>query len=973
MSKELIINASLPELRIALIDEGEIQELLIERKEEKGIVGNIYKGRVTRVLPGMQAAFVDIGLEKAAFLYVDDVYGHSDILDPKDVEDEEYEDEDSEEGMALETSSDLDEEEEDQEGESFDTAASESEIEDDGDDEDAVDDLLFAETEEENIDSEETTLEEVVSSDASEENNNESEETDDVSPAYLQPELEKQEVIAAPEEENQSNSENDEAAGDEQPSEKKVLSIKPASESSENREEKQKSPYLPPVFHDEIHEEGERESDRSDLSFREDAEAQGQTPTARMQLKNQGKQMPDHYMRKRFSGKRPEFRQKRDRGRRINSRQLHRRQPAKIENLLKEGQDVIVQVAKDPIAQKGARLTCHVSLAGRHLVCMPTINHVGVSRRIEKFDERRRLREFVEKNKPKGMGFIIRTASGGKDPETWIKNDIDYLKTLWQDIAEKASESEAPALAYEDVNSVLRALRDWIDEDINKIIIDSRYHYNEVKTFCDKFMPILSPKIELYHGDIPLFDAYGISQELSRAIERKVWLKSGGYLVIDQAEALVAIDVNTGRFVGQKNLEDTILKTNLEAVKEVAYQMRLRNCGGIVIIDLIDMEREENKTKVLRALEEELKKDRSRPSVVRISELGLIELTRKRTRDTMVRILGETCPHCEGKGFIKSKNTVAYELLRNIEREGIHKDIKKILVQAHPDVIDILAIEERDAVDQLEKRYRKKIFLQSVHGFHQEQFEIIPEKNENAPDYREVFNRERDRDRNQQRQRRPSYPQRDRGQNNDKPKAKFSRPLKNKSSNADDDDQTQTLLLEEEPNRTLPRIIPKSELNKSEPIDQDAQPRFVDKSEPRPGLTDEEEEDRLAFLRAQAAQDAAIASLGAQSEVSPSVQVKQQNGRPGRTGQGGRNNNRNGKFSRSSGGSGRGGSSGSNRNGGRNNNLRRGSSPAPRGDRGYHRGGTIEPREPREPLTVTPATSSSGGGSSTDGDSSSES
>jgi len=996
MAKELIINASLPELRIALTDEGEIQELLIERKEEKGIVGNIYKGRVTRVLPGMQAAFVDIGLEKAAFLYVDDVFGHSEILDPKDDDEDDFE---------------LDENGEGDDEESQEATSDEDDLEEDFEEDGLEEDIEDIEVLEEG---------EALSL-------GESESESESPSAYLQPQSEKNEVISEPiaESEERAQQPNEtheneaevEAHASEEglseegsahvsssestdepssSSEKKVLAIsKPPSKDRDERQERQKAPFLPPVFHDEIHEEGESESDRSDLSFKEEAEQQGQTSAARSQQQKQARQMPDHYMRKRFSGKRPEFRQKRDRTRRINSRQLHRRYPAKIENLLKEGQDVIVQVAKDPIAQKGARLTCHVSLAGRHLVCMPTIDHVGVSRRIERFDERRRLRDYVEKNKPKGMGFIIRTASGGKEPETWIKNDIDYLKTLWSDIAEKASAHEAPALIYEDVNSALRALRDWIDEDIHKIIIDSRYHFNEVKSFCEKFMPALSSKIELYHGDIPLFDAYGISQELNRAMERKVWLKSGGYLVIDQAEALVAIDVNTGRFVGQKNLEDTILKTNLEAVREVAYQMRIRNSGGIIIIDLIDMEREENKAKVVRALEEELKKDRSRPSVVRISELGLIELTRKRTRDTMVRILGETCPHCEGKGFIKSKGTVAYELLRNVEREGIHREVKKILIQAHPDVIDILAIDEKDALDQLEKRYRKKIFLQAVHGFHQEQFEIIPEKNENAPDYREEFSRDRSERggySQQQRPRRASpQPQKERedsergrssgGRNRNDRYSKQKRthePRNNlevemKKNTLELDPDAQPLWNGEAKTQEPLNISPHSKSS----IDSDEQPRFEEPTAVRTTpLTDEEEEDRLAFLRAQAAQDAAIASLGSENDVSPSIQGKKPSaGRQGRGPGGATNrNNRNSKFSRNA-NSGRGQS---NRNGGRNNNARRGPAASsgggqggrpPRNDRpsGYHRGGVIEPRS--EPVIVSTAPAyddSSNGDSSTE-------
>jgi ribonuclease G len=386
---------------------------------------------------------------------------------------------------------------------------------------------------------------------------------------------------------------------------------------------------------------------------------------------------------------------------------------------------------------------------------MPTIDHVGVSRRIENDGERRKLREFVERNRTKKLGFIVRTASGKNSAEKRVKQDIDYLTRLWDQIRERSAAVSAPALVYEDLNAILRAIRDWVSEDIDRIIVDSRFHFNDIQRFASHFMPALKPKVELYQGSAPIFDAYGISAELARSLERKVWLKSGGYIVIDQAEALVAVDVNTGRYVGKKNLEDTILKTNLEAVQEIAYQLRLRNCGGIIILDLIDMEKEENKRRVYQALEEALKKDRARPTILKISELGLIEMTRKRTRDTMVRTLCESCSHCEGKGYIKTKQTVGYEILRDIEREGSSSEVDKILVQAHPDIIDAMAIEERDTLDQLERRYRKQIFLQAVPDHHPEQYEVTTEVRDGAvrKTAASQFGRDRDRDRGRGRRR----------------------------------------------------------------------------------------------------------------------------------------------------------------------------------------------------------------------------
>jgi ribonuclease G len=781
MSTELIINASLPETRIAMMENGEIQELLIERASGKGIVGNIYKGRVTRVLPGMQAAFVDIGLEKAAFLYVDDVYVHSEIWE-------------EEEGSTVETAAPSDEGGSEASVEaavptaevSAENGGAPAPVEaasDAGFDPGAADvtgaDLSAGHGTDLEIEIDEEDEFEDGDFDGPEDaddTDEDEEDDDDHGPVGMGPggddeggnSEQPEGTIAPPKHESSSSEGSNEGqstqggqeAGSEGGSEGGEGEGRDGGrrrhrrgrrggrfrrrdrEAGEGREQNAaagganagEGEELADNYRDQVSDQDVMQSDRSAMG---EQPMEGSAAVDAGEVTNRpeaSQERGDARVANRGAGQggsnRAEFREQRSRDRRIKPKQAARpvRTQVNIQDLLKEGQEVIVQVAKDPIATKGARLTCHISLPGRHLVCMPTIDHVGVSRRIERDDERRKLREHVERYRPKNLGFIVRTASGKGQSEKRIKQDIDYLTRLWTEIREKAASVTAPALVYEDLNSVLRAIRDWVTEDIDKIIVDSRYHYNEIQKFVSHFMPALKQKVELYHGDIPIFDAYGISTELSRALERKVWLKSGGYIVIDQAEALVAIDVNTGRYVGKKNLEDTILKTNLEAVQEIAYQLRLRNCGGIIILDLIDMEKEENKQRVYRALEEALKKDRARPSILKISELGLVEMTRKRTRDTMVRALCESCSHCEGKGFIKSKQTVAYEALREIEREGIEKDVGKILVQAHADVIDMLAIDERETLDQLERRYRKQIYLQSVMDYHPEQFEISGDK-----------------------------------------------------------------------------------------------------------------------------------------------------------------------------------------------------------------------------------------------------
>ncbi len=964
MSTELIINASLPETRIALMEGGEIQELLIERASGKGIVGNIYKGRVTRVLPGMQAAFVDIGLEKAAFLYVDDVFVHSEIWEQEEGGTESFHDEPvvtgSSEGVITpvsseaapvsaaeeadasahledhiqDDSSDFDpteDEDDDEGGAPVEMGRAPKDGDDDGDNEDAKGNRVHVSPVGTIAPLEASESSDDLSNDSSNENDDgDSENGDgggeggsDAPTAEGEPRRRQRRGRRGGRHRRggQERGEKTAAAG---PTPKGKISITSGSPVSSDPAE-----LYPESYYAQMADHGDVHSDRSEVTGAMVQTGTGETETQRPQIQATGERGRTEKDTDE-PGRRPEFREQRGRDRRIRPRAATKmtRGQVNIQDLLQEGQEVIVQVAKDPIATKGARLTCHISLPGRHLVCMPTIDHVGVSRRIERDEERRRLREFVERNRPRGLGFIVRTASG-KQSEKRIKQDIDYLTRLWDEIREKAGSVTAPALVYEDLNSVLRAIRDWVTEEIDKIIVDSRYHYNEMQRFVSHFMPSLKQKVELYHGDIPIFDAYNISTELSRALERKVWLKSGGYLVIDQAEALVAIDVNTGRYVGKKNLEDTILKTNLEAVQEIAYQLRLRNCGGIIILDLIDMEKEENKLRVYRALEEALKKDRARPTIMKISELGLIEMTRKRTRDTIIRSLCESCTHCEGKGFIKSKQTIAYEILRDIEREGIEREVSKILVQAHPEAIDILAIDERESLDQLERRYRKTIYLQAVTDFHPEQFEVIADKkpgsqktNESILERAQISVREASRgdsDSNRERssgggergdrnrrgrggreQGRDRDKERDKEKDRDRIIAPRSVPipivLEGGSSGAAQSDELTDVSPEINVNGPFeqPReysIRRGSSAPEGNAISTDASgEQMADGNLPAADPDDDfyDEEDRLAFLRAQAAQDAALAGLNAGAAGRPGSTNPRTNG--GGTNRWGRNN-----------------------------------------------------------------------------------
>jgi len=411
--------------------------------------------------------------------------------------------------------------------------------------------------------------------------------------------------------------------------------------------------------------------------------------------------------------------------------------PFQIEDLLHEGQEVLVQVSKEPLGSKGARITSHISLPGRHLVLMPMVDQIGVSRRIENEAERRRLREIIQRIKPAGCGLIVRTASEGKG-EAELRQDLDFLLKMWNNIQRRKAASPVPSLLHKDLDLTLRAIRDLFTQDVERVVVDSEEEFKKTLDFCETFMPQLKSFIEIYDKDEPLFDFFGIEMEISRALGRRVWLKSGGYIVIDLTEALTVIDVNTGRFVGKRNLEDTILKTNLEAVKEIAYQLRLRNIGGIIIIDFIDMEKESSREKVFQALIEALKKDKSKTNILKISELGLVEMTRKRTRESLGRILSERCFYCEGRGFLKSRSTICQDILREIQRDIRDLPGENILVNVHPNVANFIYDEARSEIEKLEKRFNKRIIVTGKSDYHLEQFDIYSSSGQFSIDKKEI-------------------------------------------------------------------------------------------------------------------------------------------------------------------------------------------------------------------------------------------
>ena len=394
-----------------------------------------------------------------------------------------------------------------------------------------------------------------------------------------------------------------------------------------------------------------------------------------------------------------------------------------IQSLLHEGQEVMVQVAKAPIGTKGARVTSHVSIAGRHLVFMPTVDHVGISRRILDDEERRRLKEILEALVPQGGGFVARTAAEGRTPDE-LRADLEFLRQVHNDILTRMETMPAPATLYEDLDLVLRSARDLVTPELDDIFVDDESEYERLVRFMRRFMPRYTDVVKRYPGAEPIFDAYGVEMELNRALGRKVWLKSGGYLIIDQTEALTAIDVNTGRYVGKRNLEETIVRTNLEASAEVVNQLRLRNLGGIIIIDFIDMEREENRDRVYTALSEALQFDRAKTNILKISDLGLVEMTRKRVRESLQRALSESCFYCDGAGFLKSRTSVAYEIYRSLVREAEFMDPGNVVVSVHPRVAHALREHERSMLAELEQRLGRELELRVREDFHIEHFEF---------------------------------------------------------------------------------------------------------------------------------------------------------------------------------------------------------------------------------------------------------
>ena len=612
MNKEMIISSGDHETRVAILEDDQVVEVFIERENQRGVVGNVYKGRVNKILPGMQSSFIDIGLERDAFLYVSEVVNTV----------EEFErlagDDDDEPAVALGTPPEL-------------NAAAEA--------------------------------------------------AEAAGPGEA--------VIQATDGTERAE------AGAERDSD-------PATSRGESRDD---GPTDSPRGVDPAQPRPERADDStgspSPRGF-DGAQPRPERADGRAESRGEG---------------------------RAGSRADRDRPEAKIEDLLKEGQDILVQVVKEPLGTKGARLTSHVTMPGRFLVFMPTVDHVGVSRKIDSREERGRLRgivrEFREQHGFTG-GVIIRTAAGGRSKED-IVSDLSYFHQVWTEIRQKMEARRAPALLFQEQSLVTKLLRDLLTDDYSAIRLDDPQEYRRVVTLVERIMPTLLPRVKLYTKDYPILEEYGVQAEIDKALRSKVWLKSGGYLVINQTEALVAIDVNTGRYVGKRTgrLEDTIVKTNLEAVKEIVRQLRLRDLGGIVVLDLIDMEEKKNRQRVFQEVEKELRKDRSPSKAIQVSDFGLVIVTRKRVKQSLERQLTEPCPYCSGSGSIKSSSTICYEIMTELKKIGSELDGPGVIVRVNPDIARALKEQEPALLRDLQQSLGKAVTIKPDVHLHHEQFDVM--------------------------------------------------------------------------------------------------------------------------------------------------------------------------------------------------------------------------------------------------------
>jgi len=766
MPKEMIISVNGREKKIAIIEDGEVVEFYIERgSENTGLVGSIYKGRVSRVLPGMQSAFVEIGLERNAFLYVSDFFDEEEELErimlekSKKTSTEDAEREAAEElhKVKLEREQHIEEiqelvepiferdsdEAEEKKSKKRKRKSEEQRMEE-----------INASAEPQDIVEEPLKFERVI--DEEEEDEMAGEMFKD---AYIQEAITDEvrniefemestaiaEVGSILEESNPDETTLERIADEDEvvikvEEKEKPEKPKKSRKKSESTQTATESKRKKRKNEDSAEQSETRKRKGAKKKKLDDAEVEFKESVADMSLRRGGRRRGGNRGRMRQQNRRSashsEIEEKEEREPQASSELVEangslkaKHEQPTITDLLREGQEILVQIAKEPIARKGARITSHIALPGRYLVYMPTIEHVGVSRKIESSAERARLRNIIakimkEEDVPSG-GFIIRTAGIGASEEK-LREDARYLIRTWRDIKRQAEKVKAPALVHQDLDMVQRILRDYLSEEFTAIRVDNEEEYLRIVEFVNRINPKLVDRVKLYTRDEPIFEAYGVQNEIEKALKPRVWLKSGGYLVINQTEALVAIDVNTGKFIGKGNvrLEDTIFRTNLEAVEEIARQIRLRDLGGIIILDLIDMEDRRNRQKVLQALQEHFSRDKSPTKIVSFNDLGLVIMTRKRVKQSLERTLCSPCPYCHGSGWIKSAQTVCYNILEEARRLAKHlDDVKQVTLRVHPEVAKALRGEEREVLNEIED-YLGPVDLVSDPSIHQEQFDF---------------------------------------------------------------------------------------------------------------------------------------------------------------------------------------------------------------------------------------------------------
>ncbi len=395
-----------------------------------------------------------------------------------------------------------------------------------------------------------------------------------------------------------------------------------------------------------------------------------------------------------------------------------------IQELLEKDQELVVQISKGPIGTKGPRVTSYCSLPGRFLVLMPNVDHIGISRRIAEEEERSRLKDIMKRIREPGYGYIVRTVSEGVSEED-LKADVGFLTAMWQDIVKKQDRHPAPAALHTDLDLTLRVVRDLFTKNVKRLLIDSKEECEAVREFVRRYLPDQTSRIYHYDKDESLFDHLGIEMEISRALSRKVWLKSGGHIVIDHTEAMTVVDVNTGRYVGKRDQEETILRNNLEAAREIAYQIKLRGIGGIIIIDFIDMERARNRDKVYHALVDAMGNDKARTRISRISDLGLIEISRERVREDLLRTLSDVCSDCDGRGYTRSALTVVYDIFRDIRRIGRAAGQRTVVLGAHPHIVEMLQDTEPEVLEQLQREFQYQIMVNADPLLPLEQYDIV--------------------------------------------------------------------------------------------------------------------------------------------------------------------------------------------------------------------------------------------------------